>query len=80
MEQQQTRGIPIDGTGVCPWESVIVMCRACGSSSFGIDPGDRRGNSIPGRCDDCGGTKGKLVAPSSLNQLVSGIANTLRRR
>lgn len=81
MEQNRTldRSIPQGGTGACPWESIAVICKACGSTNFGIDAGDRRGNSIPGRCDDCGGTKGKFVGQSAFNQLVTGIANTLRR-
>ena len=81
MEQGGKFGqIPEGGTGVCPWESKIVTCSACGSSNFGVDPYNRRGRSIPGRCDDCGGTRGVLVKPSALNQVVVGVANILRRQ
>ena len=49
----------------CPlisWQG-LIECRACGSSAFNFDVGDitrTRRNWVPGRCDDCGFTQGKI--------------------
>ncbi len=53
----------------CPYESRTVACGNCGSPHFSIDPiPERRGNGVPGRCDDCGYPWGKKQQSDSLQQ------------
>ncbi len=45
-----------------PFQSATVVCRNCDSVNFAIDPiPQRRGNVVPGQCEDCGHHGGRRL-------------------